>query len=337
VTARRSDDATRPLRLGIVSAGSVAKAHLEAAESLPQLFTVTAIADPDVGKARVLADQVGATVFQDHETLGASGLIDAVVVGSPHGLHLEHVVSLLEGGIPVLVEKPMGLSVQECHAMIGAAELAGLPLMVGHIQRFMPLMAEAKRIIDSGEIGEPVVIVDTYAGRYERGTRPDWFFDPRLAGHGIVANLGAHSLDRLMWLASSSEVSFDSGWMQADSVPIRATASGTVRGGVRASIVLHGIGFRTTEVTDVACSDGGVQVSSDNGLAVHRRGQVVHRQPVAAWQSSRPSRTLPRLLVRRHPSPSGPDPDATGNTLGTHPVYPGTRAARAMKGAGART
>lgn len=276
-----------PLRLGIVGAGAVARAHVEAARSLPSHFRVSGIADTDVTKARALAAEVGATVFASHEDLAASSLIDAAIVASPHGLHRSHAISFLDVGIPVLVEKPMALSGQECQDMIDAATRAGLPLMVGHIQRFMPLMVAAKRALDSGEVGRPVLMLDTYSGRYEPGSRPDWFFEPRLAGEGILANLGAHSLDRLMFLASSTALSFDSGWLDRHRVPIRASASGTVGEDIRALIVLHGIGFPTTEVTDVACTDGAIRVSYDDGLSVHRSGQIVRREAAGANDDKR--------------------------------------------------
>jgi len=250
--------------------------HVDAARELPDEFAVVAIADSDSAKAQALAAEIGAVALADCEQMASSGQVDVGIVGSPHGLHLQHATALLERGIPVLVEKPMALTSADCRRLIETAERLRVPLAVGHLQRFMPLMIEAKRLLDSGLVGALVSVQDLYSARYEQNLRPGWFFDPSLAGHGILANVGTHCLDRLMVLASTTTITFDSGWMAGEPVPVRAMATGTVDE-VRSLIVLQGIGFPTLEVTEVGGASGAIRVSSAEGLTVMRDGVVTHR------------------------------------------------------------
>ena len=91
------------LRLGLVGAGEVAALHVDAALELTDLVRITAVADPRPEAARQLAARCDAVPLRDHQQLAASGLVDAVIVASPHREHCEQVVDLAAAGLPVLV------------------------------------------------------------------------------------------------------------------------------------------------------------------------------------------------------------------------------------------
>jgi UDP-N-acetylglucosamine 3-dehydrogenase len=91
----------------------------------------------------------------------------------------------------VLVEKPLAISVAEAEQMVDAAATAGVALGVSHNQVFYAAHAEAKRLIDTGEIGRPVFI------RLRLGAGPlwgGWRDSPGLAGGGLLADAGVHRL-----------------------------------------------------------------------------------------------------------------------------------------------
>jgi predicted dehydrogenase len=84
--------------------------------------------------------------------------------------------------------------------MIKACADAGVRLVVGHIQHFLPEKVAARQAIDAGEIGVPLFCADSRSSDYRTGARPAWFFDPRIAGGGVLMNIGAHCVDRALWL-----------------------------------------------------------------------------------------------------------------------------------------
>jgi predicted dehydrogenase len=188
-----------PIRLGLIGAGSVGVQHAEAAAQTPAV-RVTAICDKDPQVARRLAARCDAQAFVDHRALLAAGIVDAVVVNTPHALHTDIVCEAAESGRHVLVEKPMATRVADCERMIEACARAGVRLVVGHVQHFLPDKVAARRAIDSGEIGQPLLATDSRSSDYRTGGRPAWFFDPQIAGGGVLMNIGAHSVDRTLWL-----------------------------------------------------------------------------------------------------------------------------------------
>lgn len=187
------------VRLGLVGAGGVAKVHARAALAMAEQVRVTAVCDVDPARATELAGLTGAEAHPDHRSMLDS--VDALIVCTPHTLHLAPALDAAAAGVHVLMEKPMATSLADCDTM--AAACAGVVLFVGHIQHYLPITATAKRVIDSGELGRPVAVVDRRATDYRRDRRPAWFFDPALAGGGAVMNIGAHCVDRVTWLAGA--------------------------------------------------------------------------------------------------------------------------------------
>jgi predicted dehydrogenase len=188
-----------PVRLGLIGAGSVGLLHAEAAVQTPAA-RVTAVCDRDPHVARRVAARYGARAFVDHRALLDAGIVDAVVVNTPHALHTDIVCDAAENGLHVLVEKPMATRVADCTRMIEACRRAGVRLVVGHIQHFLPDKVAARAAIDAGEIGDPLLATDSRSTDYRTANRPPWFFDPQVAGGGVLMNIGAHCVDRALWL-----------------------------------------------------------------------------------------------------------------------------------------
>ncbi|MFF3501031.1 Gfo/Idh/MocA family protein [Streptomyces sp. NPDC003247] len=193
------------IRLGLIGAGAVGVLHADAAAATPGV-RVTAVCDLDAGTARRVAGPLDAPVFTDHRALIASGLVDAVVVNTPHALHTGIVTDAAGAGLHVLVEKPMATNAEDCALMEAACEAAGVLLVVGHIQHFLPPVAAAKAAVDAGAIGRILAVHDWRATDYRPGSRPAWFFDPAVSGGGVFINIGTHCVDRLLWLTGSRAV-----------------------------------------------------------------------------------------------------------------------------------
>jgi predicted dehydrogenase len=270
------------LRLGLVGAGAVAELHAAAALAMPEQFTVAAVVDPRPDVAQRLADTCAAPSFRDHRELASSGLVDAVVVASPHTLHCSQTVDLVSDGLSVLVEKPMALTTADCDIMLDAARRHGVILAVSHLQRHLPTVSATGRLLREGAVGQPRIILERRTARYETGTRPDWFLDPHSGSGGILINLGPHCVDKLIQLTASQVSQVASAWVSGVGVVTEVAAMLAFDRGVRANVVLTGTGLPAAEVTEVVGTEGALRLSDSHGVEVFANGQVVHQVPRGA-------------------------------------------------------
>jgi predicted dehydrogenase len=106
---------------------------------------LSVVVDPDARRARALADQVGCRWSTSADDLGDSR---AAVVATPPETHTPLAVSLLGRGLPVLVEKPLAMSVDDVQAILIASEATGVPVAGGFVERFNPVVRTAQELLD---------------------------------------------------------------------------------------------------------------------------------------------------------------------------------------------
>jgi predicted dehydrogenase len=187
------------INLAIIGCGAITQAaHLPATKRLDGV-NVIGLVDRDTTRARTLAALHGVK-----HTTGAIDdlprLPDAAIIALPHHLHARVSTDLLRRGVHVLVEKPMALSTAECDEMIGASTSAGAVLSVGLVRRFLPEIRLAKKLLESGIIGN-VRSFDVREGRvYDWKTASDFFLKRSDAGGGVLTDAGVHVLDTLQFL-----------------------------------------------------------------------------------------------------------------------------------------
>lgn len=125
---------------------------------------------------------------------------DAVYVCTPPHSHADYACAALERGIPVLVEKPMAVTDDECRRMVSAAQQSGVQLGVAYYRRAFPKMQRVRQLIDDGVLGIPVW-VGMAAHSWFAPTTDDpkaWRVDPQQSGGaGALADIGVHRLDLL--------------------------------------------------------------------------------------------------------------------------------------------
>ncbi len=182
------------LSVGVIGAGAMGSTHARHWARVPGV-RVKAVADLELEKAQRVAGSVGAQAFASAEALLGAGC-DIVSVCTPTDSHRSLTEQALAAGCHVLCEKPMALSLQDCDAMLLAAERAQKLLSVGQVVRFFPEYANAKRQIESGAVGKPAAVRARRGGGFPGWS--DWFTDPNRTG-GILFDLGVHEFDWLLW------------------------------------------------------------------------------------------------------------------------------------------
>ena len=199
---------TLPVRIGLIGAGGIADAHLKGYAAIPDRVRVVAVADANPTALEARIAETGATGYTDFLQLVADPEVDAVDICLPHHLHRAAIVAAAEAGKHILCEKPLCLSAEEAAEVRAAVEKAGVTLMCAHNQLFMPAVAEAKRIIDSGDLGTvyEVRTTDSFFNDFDPESM-GWRAHAATSGGGEYIDTGYHPTSLLMHLAGGVPVS----------------------------------------------------------------------------------------------------------------------------------
>lgn len=130
---------------------------------------------------------------------GANTLITAAINSDKADI----IVKAIDAGINIISDKPLVTTVDDLHRVTDALERnkqVKLYLMLS--ERYNPVVVTAKKLIDAGEIGSVVGIINMRPHRLRPQGRPDWMFNSRQYG-GIINDIGVHDIDIAVWLANS--------------------------------------------------------------------------------------------------------------------------------------
>ena len=193
----RSD---KKLRIGIIGTGGIAQSHIRSYKKQPDV-EVVAGADIIPGKAEKFFETHGvkAKAFEDYKEMIDTMELDAVSVCTYNRTHKECTVYALEHGIPVLLEKPMTVTLDEAVEICKAEKKSGKIVSVGFQPRLDANMQMIKKIVQSGELGK-IYYIQTGGGR-RHGIPVGWsetFIENDKAGIGALGDIGCYSLDLVL-------------------------------------------------------------------------------------------------------------------------------------------
>lgn len=200
------DHSTAPVRIGLIGAGGIAGAHVAGYRRNPETVTFAAVADPvreNAEKRR--GDDEAVRIYSDYRDMIAAGGLDAVDICLPHHLHADAVIAAADAGLHVLCEKPLCLTLEEADAIASAVERTGVTVMCAHNQLFLPAVAAAKELVDSGALGR-VYEVRTTDSFYNDFTVESmgWRAHAATSGGGELIDTGYHPLYLLQHLAGGA-------------------------------------------------------------------------------------------------------------------------------------
>jgi Oxidoreductase family, NAD-binding Rossmann fold/Oxidoreductase family, C-terminal alpha/beta domain len=180
-------------RLGLVGAGRMGRTHLGALGGSERL-RVVAVTEP-AAAARRAVDAPGIAVHADLDAMLKAGGLDGVLVAAPSTLHLDTVRRITGAGLPILCEKPCGVSAAEAKAAAEAAGAAGVPLQIAYWRRFVPALKRLQQRIAAGDLGELYLVTC-----YQWDEKPPAAAFRRQSG-GILIDMGVHEFDQVRWLS----------------------------------------------------------------------------------------------------------------------------------------
>lgn len=191
------------LKIAILGTGAISDSHLQAYQKFSDRCQVVAVVDlyPEKAAEKVAQHGLQAKVYRDYRELLAEEAFEVASVCLPPFAHAQATVDLLRAGKHVLVEKPMATCLQECDAMIAAAEAGGCLLSVVAQNRFKTPMMKLRSILGSGVLGRILhAQVDSFwwrgANYYDLWWRGTW----EKEGGGCTMNHAVHHLDLFQWI-----------------------------------------------------------------------------------------------------------------------------------------
>lgn len=179
---------SKVLQIGLLGAGSIGRHHARVLSQLASLKLV-GICDIDTSRGVEVCHTVGVDYYHSSDEL--IDRCDAVVVATPTATHFDLALRAIHSGKHLLVEKPLADSVERSQQLVQAAQAAEVRCVVGHVERFNPVVRWFRQNIEPSEI---LSISITRVG-----PRP-----PRIKDVGIVIDLAVHDIDLITYLCQSN-------------------------------------------------------------------------------------------------------------------------------------
>ena len=209
--ATDASDAEAPeLGIGMLGYAFMGKAHTNAFKTIPYMMYPPVAIPRLVGIAGRNAEAVNAAAqrygyekaYTDWRDMLANDDIDVFDNGGPNDAHAEPCIAAARAGKHVFCEKPLARTAEEARSMLEAVESAGVKHMVAFNYRFVPAVQQARKLIESGKLGQIYHWRAVYLQEWgmDREMETSWRFQKDICGSGALGDLGAHIIDLARFL-----------------------------------------------------------------------------------------------------------------------------------------
>ena len=127
--------------------------------------------------------------------------VQAVMLATPHSLHVDQICAVAAAGKPVWCEKPLALTRTEAERAVAACHKAGVVFGLGNNKRCFPAMRELKSLVDDGVLGDILHIEGHFTNEHSTRVAGGWRDDPNESPGGGMTGAGLHLLDAFVNLA----------------------------------------------------------------------------------------------------------------------------------------
>jgi 1,5-anhydro-D-fructose reductase (1,5-anhydro-D-mannitol-forming) len=303
---------------GLIGTGRIADDRILPGINAVAGNKLVAVVSRDQARADAYAKKFGAQyAYTSYEELLRNPDVTVVAIETPSALHAGQAIAAARAGKHVFCDKPMATNAADAQRTLEECGKCGVKLGVNFHNRCMPCFIETKRIVESGEIGEVLLVqVEASGGPNPASVRAGWRVDPAIAGLGATMSIGVHVYDIFRFILASEIVNvtacFDTprGVMEKTNLSIFRFANG-VMAQMNANqttpnphndFVIYGTKGRITgrSVTRSRIS-GTLEVLTNDGKRRVTEFPAIdaHAASVAAFSQT--------LLEGRDPSPSGID------------------------------
>lgn len=159
--------------------------------------------DENPANAQEASKNFNAPVYSDLDELLYNSGANTLLTADINSRKADIIVNAIDAGLNIIADKPLVTTIDDLNRITDALERnqdVKLYLMLS--ERYNPVLVTAKNLIDTGEIGRVVNIVNMRPHRLKPESRPDWMFDSKQYG-GILNDIGVHDIDIAVWLSGS--------------------------------------------------------------------------------------------------------------------------------------
>jgi len=278
------------LKVGIIGTGGITAGHIDRLLATERA-RIVALCDPkpENRAARKSAHPAiaDAAEFDDYRDMLGAGGLDAAVIASPHTAHADQIIACLEGGLHVLTEKPMVVTVEDATRVIEAKNKAGKVVLVSYQRHYTTHYRYIKKVVSAGELGKIEFIQAVQCQQWKDIVNSwcRWRGDPKLSGYGQLSDSASHLLDILLWATGEKPDTVWANWDYCDmDVDINTSLMFRTQSGALGSIAIIGNAPRCSESFTVTGSVGGLFFEGDELL--HQRSTYAEGLKVVEGQST---------------------------------------------------
>lgn len=193
------------IKMGFIGVGDMGSHHCIGFDRLEEseVRYVCDMSEANVERTLAELKHSSPVVVKDYRELLQKEDLDAVVISVPNYLHREVAVAFLEAGKHVFLEKPVAHTIEDCDAIIQAAEAAGRTLQIGLVYRYSNLYRRMARELESGRLGDVKLM---WCKEFRDPFPPaDWFYDKSKSG-GAIVEKDCHHFDIFNWMIQAKPV-----------------------------------------------------------------------------------------------------------------------------------
>jgi predicted dehydrogenase len=321
------------IKTALFGTGFVGRVHLEGIRRVG-LADLCAIGEPQIEKARALADEFGVPRAEaDYRRVLEDKEIQAVHVCTPNFLHFPIAREAMQAGKHVICEKPLATSVAEAQELVALAKSLKRRNCTFHNLRYYPMVQNMRRMREAGELGDILVVQGTYSQDWLLyDTDYNWRIESKQNGRSrCLADIGSHWCDmaehvtgqRITTLCADIQTFHKT--RKKPKGPIETFAGKTLRPEDYEEIPIDtedfgGVVFRMGERTRGVFTASQVSAGRKNGLSI----EIFGTKCGVAWNQERPDelwighRNSPNQIIIKDPSLMQPAARSYADLPGGH-------------------
>jgi len=189
----------KEINTGIIGLGKMGILHTGILNSLEGV-NVTAIAEKENLVKKMFENVLPSVkIYDSYKRMLDEEDLELVFITTPTSLHVKMAEECVNRSVNFFVEKPLGVSGEECKTLIGKVKGNSVINMVGYCKHFVDTFRKAKEIIDSGELGNPIYLTSYMYVSQQFSKGSGWRYKKEASGGGVLNILATHLVDVLLW------------------------------------------------------------------------------------------------------------------------------------------
>jgi predicted dehydrogenase len=185
------------VNLALIGCGGIAQTHLDAIGQVPRI-KLCSVYDVNSSAAAAVAQRFGCRTAKSAEEILKDDFVNAVLICVPPVYHYDLLKKAIHAGKHVLSEKPFTTLYKEAEEIKKLAAKSGRHVMMASKFRFVQDVIDAKKILEQGTIGQPIMAEVIFCSIVDMESR--WNSKPAISGGGVLIDNGSHAADLINYL-----------------------------------------------------------------------------------------------------------------------------------------